>query len=73
MHWLMYATKLTQQYRIRDMVDTVPFQSMQLSSQMIFKALLGGINRRLDRQAPSMAPQSSSRPSSERRAHRSGR
>lgn len=34
------------------MVDTLPYSSLRFDSQLILKALLGGINRRLDRQAP---------------------
>ena len=36
------------------MVDMLPFQAMRLDSQLALKALLGGINRRLDRQAHPM-------------------
>ena len=36
------------------MVDMLPYQSMRLDSQLVLKALLGGINRRLDRQVHAM-------------------
>ncbi|KLT38709.1 hypothetical protein CC85DRAFT_298316 [Cutaneotrichosporon oleaginosum] len=34
---------------VRDMVDTVPYRGEELTSDLIVKVLLGGINRRLDR------------------------
>ncbi|BEJ00399.1 hypothetical protein CcaverHIS631_0502560 [Cutaneotrichosporon cavernicola] len=34
---------------VRDMVDTVPYNGEELTSDLIVKVLLGGINRRLDR------------------------
>ncbi|WVQ79245.1 hypothetical protein IAT38_001341 [Cryptococcus sp. DSM 104549] len=34
---------------IRDIVDTVPYNGKEINAQLIIKALLGGINRRLDR------------------------
>jgi len=34
------------------MVDTVPFTSVRLNSELILKALLGGISTRLDQQTP---------------------
>lgn len=40
--------ELSSRYGIRDMVDTVPYQA-ELTSELIVKVLLGGINRRLDR------------------------
>lgn len=36
------------------MVDMLPYQSMRLDSQLVLKALLGGINRRLDRKGHAM-------------------
>ncbi|PWN92804.1 hypothetical protein FA10DRAFT_263558 [Acaromyces ingoldii] len=40
---------LVSQHHIRDIVDTVPYQGMALDPSLLIKALLGGINRRLDR------------------------
>ncbi|EPQ27614.1 uncharacterized protein PFL1_04752 [Pseudozyma flocculosa PF-1] len=40
---------LSKEHGIRDMVDTVTYSSMALNADLIIKALLGGINRRLDR------------------------
>jgi len=37
-------------YHIRDMVDTTPYRGGQLSGEMLTKALIGGINRRVDKQ-----------------------
>lgn len=36
-------------HNVRDMVDTVPYHGEELTSELIVKVLLGGINRRLDR------------------------
>lgn len=36
-------------HNVRDMVDTVPYRGEELTSALIVKVLLGGINRRLDR------------------------
>ena len=36
---------------VRDMVDTVPFSGEELTSGLVIKTLLGGINRRLDRRS----------------------
>ncbi|WFD35177.1 hypothetical protein MCUN1_002027 [Malassezia cuniculi] len=57
---------LSREYRIRDMVDMLPYHSMRLDSQLILKALMGGINRRMDRQAHAM-PDGSERSSRARR------
>lgn len=40
---------LSKEHGIRDMVDTVTYSSMVLNADLIIKALLGGVNRRLDR------------------------
>lgn len=40
---------LTGQYKIRDMVDTLPYGSMALNTDQIVKALMGGVNKRIDR------------------------
>ena len=42
---------LSSQHSIRDIVDTVPYQNLALNPETIIKALLGGINRRLDRRS----------------------
>ncbi|MCO5584966.1 hypothetical protein L7F22_038898 [Adiantum nelumboides] len=42
---------LQAQHSCRDIVDTVPYSGMALNPDLLVKALLGGINRRLDRQA----------------------
>ncbi|KAK0527861.1 hypothetical protein OC834_004268 [Tilletia horrida] len=42
--------ELSKVHKIRDMVDTTSYAGMKLSTDAITKALLGGINRRLDRQ-----------------------
>ncbi|KAL1408605.1 hypothetical protein Q8F55_005418 [Vanrija albida] len=39
---------LENRYKIRDIVDTVPFQG-EMTAETIVKVLLGGINRRMDR------------------------
>jgi hypothetical protein len=41
---------LAEAHGVRDMVDTVPFGE-EMSADLIIKALLGGINRRLDRRS----------------------
>ncbi|PWN95530.1 hypothetical protein FA09DRAFT_341173 [Tilletiopsis washingtonensis] len=41
---------LSNVHRVRDIVDTVPYAGMALDADLLVKALLGGINRRLDRQ-----------------------
>lgn len=41
---------LSSQHGIRDIVDTVLYSNLALNPDMILKALLGGINRRLDKQ-----------------------
>ncbi|WVQ79243.1 hypothetical protein IAT38_001339 [Cryptococcus sp. DSM 104549] len=40
---------LSGEHGVRDMVDTVPYSGEEMSSALIIKTLLGGINRRLDR------------------------
>jgi len=49
--------ELNKVHKVRDMVDTTTYAGMQLSTSAITKALLGGINRRLDRQADPMQQQ----------------
>ncbi|KAK0552270.1 hypothetical protein OC846_002967 [Tilletia horrida] len=51
--------ELSKVHKIRDMVDTTSYEGMKLSTDLITKALLGGINRRLDRQEDSMQRQGS--------------
>lgn len=41
---------LSSQHQIRDIVDTVLYSNLAINPDMILKALLGGINRRLDKQ-----------------------
>ncbi|KAH0840306.1 hypothetical protein J3R83DRAFT_1316 [Lanmaoa asiatica] len=36
-------------YGVRDIVDTTPFLGIKLTTEMLIKILLGGINRRVDR------------------------
>jgi hypothetical protein len=43
---------LSSQHSVRDIVDTVPYQNLALNPDTIVKALLGGINRRMDRRKP---------------------
>ncbi|KZT05560.1 uncharacterized protein LAESUDRAFT_624491, partial [Laetiporus sulphureus 93-53] len=40
---------LSQNYGIRDIVDTTPYLGGRLTADLIIKILLGGINRRVDR------------------------
>ena len=35
---------------VRDIVDTTPYLGTQITASVIIKILLGGINRRVDRQ-----------------------
>lgn len=42
---------LQSQHSCRDIVDTVPYSGMTLNPELLVKALLGGINRRLDRRS----------------------
>ncbi|KAN0064167.1 hypothetical protein ACQY0O_003334 [Thecaphora frezii] len=46
---------LSKEHGIRDMVDTLTYSSMVLDANLIIKALLGGINRRLDRKKETRA------------------
>ncbi|KIM57950.1 hypothetical protein SCLCIDRAFT_1219002 [Scleroderma citrinum Foug A] len=39
---------LSCKYSIRDMVDTTPYLNAKLTSEMLIKILIGGINRRVD-------------------------
>lgn len=39
---------LSSHYNIRDIVDTTPYMNTKLTSDMLIKILLGGINRRVD-------------------------
>ncbi|KAE8225452.1 hypothetical protein CF319_g1809 [Tilletia indica] len=49
--------ELSKVHKVRDMVDTTTYAGMMLSTEAITKALLGGINRRLDRQADPLQQQ----------------
>ncbi|CAD6932132.1 unnamed protein product [Tilletia controversa] len=49
--------ELSSVHKVRDMCDTTTYSGMMLSTEAITKALLGGINRRLDRQADPMQQQ----------------
>lgn len=40
---------LSSRYAIRDIVDTTPYMNTKITSDMLIKILLGGINRRVDR------------------------
>jgi hypothetical protein len=40
---------LSAAHGVRDMVDTVPYRGEAMTSDLIVKVLLGGINRRIDR------------------------
>lgn len=40
---------LSNNYNIRDMVDTTPYTGQALNPDLLGKILLGGINRRVDR------------------------
>lgn len=40
---------LSNRYSIRDIVDTTPYLDTKLTSDMLIKILIGGINRRVDR------------------------
>lgn len=40
---------LSDSFKIRDIVDTTPYNGAQLSAETIIKILLGGINRRVDK------------------------
>ncbi|KAB5589469.1 hypothetical protein CTheo_7082 [Ceratobasidium theobromae] len=42
--------ELTEKYKIRDIVDTTPYKKKPLTEKAIIKVLLGGINRRVDKQ-----------------------
>lgn len=42
---------LSRVHKTRDLVDTVPYSGLALSADGLIKALLGGINRRLDRKS----------------------
>jgi len=42
--------ELSKEHGVRDIVDTTPFAGGRLSAEVIIKILLGGINRRVDKQ-----------------------